>query len=473
MKLLSIRLGVTACLGLLVAQHAQASPSLLAIGSLNGTTDLSGLSGALENGLPANILGGMGSGLTWAGANTFLATPDRGPNATPYNSAVDDTVSYISRFQTVQMNLTPSGGGALPFNLTPTLAATTLLWSGSPLTYGTGAGLGLGSGAPAQNTGSKFYFSGRSDNFAVGQSSGNPTNARFDPESIRLSTNGSRAYISDEYGPYVYEFNTATGERTRSFTLPANLDVANPNAKGSVETATNTSGRTDNKGMEGLAITPDGKTLVGIMQAPLIQDAAQGGAANKLLRIVTIDIATGATKEYAYTLTTGSGVSDIVALNGHEFLVDERDGKGLGDGSNAAVKQIFKIDLTGATDVTDMDGTTAATHAVGKSLFLDIVGVLIGDNGIPKSQIPAKIEGITFGQDIDVNDVLEHTLWVANDNDFLPATTGPNNFYVFGFTDQDLGGSLFDPAQVPEPASVGLLAVGLLGLFAAVRRRRM
>ena len=43
--------------------------------------------------------------------------------------------------------------------------------------------------------------------------------------------------------------------------------------------------------MEGLAITPDGRTLVGIMQAALIQDAAEGGAAAKLLRIVTIDIA--------------------------------------------------------------------------------------------------------------------------------------------------------------------------------------
>jgi hypothetical protein len=46
-----------------------------------------------------------------------------------------------------------------------------------------------------------------------------------------------------------------------------------------------------NKGMEGLAITPDGRTLVGIMQNALIQDANDGGAATKLLRIVTIDIA--------------------------------------------------------------------------------------------------------------------------------------------------------------------------------------
>ncbi len=35
---------------------------------------------------------------------------------------------------------------------------------------------------------------------------------------------------------------------------------------------------------------------------------------------VTIDIATGATHEYGYLLSTGSGVSDIVAINDHQFL---------------------------------------------------------------------------------------------------------------------------------------------------------
>jgi len=51
--------------------------------------------------------------------------------------------------------------------------------------------------------------------------------------------------------------------------------------------------------MEGLAITPDGNTLVGIMQDALIQDANQGGAAANLLRVVAIDVASRPTKEYA------------------------------------------------------------------------------------------------------------------------------------------------------------------------------
>ena len=33
-----------------------------------------------------------------------------------------------------------------------------------------------------------------------------------------------------------------------------------------------------------------------------------------------------------------------------------------------------------------------------------------------------------------------HTLYVANDNDFLPDVAGPSLFYVLGFTDADLPG---------------------------------
>jgi hypothetical protein len=421
---------VSACLLLattLAAPPASATIALVADGTLTDSAaghyaDLSGLTGTLENGAPANLLGGLGSGIAYAGGNTFLALPDRGPNATSYNSKVDDTVSYINRFQTVTMGLTPnSAGAALPFRLTPTLTATTLLSSPTPLTYGSGAGLGLGSGAPAQNTASQFYFAGRSDNFDPSKNSGNPNNARLDPESIRVSNDGKSVFISDEYGPYVYQFDRATGQRVKSFPLPANLYVSNLSPQGAVEISGNTSGRVANKGMEGLAITPDGKTLAGIMQAELIQDP------KNLLRIVTIDIATGATHEFGYLLSTGSGVSDIVAINDHQFLVDERDGNGLGNGNAAKVKQLFEIDLAGATDITNLTGAAATAAAVKKSLVLDLVSAL-NANGIPSDQIPAKIEGLAFGQDIDVNGMLEHTLFVSNDNDFVADLSGPNQF---------------------------------------------
>ncbi|WP_425228233.1 esterase-like activity of phytase family protein [Sphingomonas sp.] len=469
---------------LALAAPLQAGPVLIAKGSISGSSaganaDLSGLTGTLENGLPANILGGFGSGLAYAGGNTFLALPDRGPNATPYNSLVDDTVSYIARYQSVTLQLTPQAGGGLPFALTPTLTGTTLLYSPTPLIYGTGTGLGnradgslLGSGAPSSNTPFSFYFSGRSDNFGAG-GSGNPANARFDPESIRVSNDGRSVFISDEYGPYVRQFDRTSGQLLRTYTLPANLDVATVSAHGKDEEA-NLIGRVDNKGMEGLAITPDGKTLVGIMQAPLLQDVTN---APKLLRIVTIDIATGTTQEFGYSLTTGTGVSEIVAVNNHQFLVDERDGKGLGDGSNAAVKSIFLIDTAGATDISGVVNATAtgpnATAVVTKSAtpFLDIVAALKA-NGLTAAQIPAKIEGLAFGQDVTLNGQLLHTLFVANDNDFVPGTAGANQFFVFGFQDSDLQGFTAQAiaAPVPEPATwlTMLLGFGLLG--AALRR---
>lgn len=283
-----------------------------------------------------------------------MSLPDCGPNALPFDSLLDDTVSYVPRFHTIKMSLQPSSVG-LPFTLTPTLEKTTLLFSHSPLTYGSGSGLGVGPGAPLINRPSRNYFSGRSDNFDPDQNSENSNNARLDSEGIRLSADAKRVYISDEYGPYMYEFDRDSGQRMRAFKLPEHLFVSLLSAEGAVEILSNTSGRVANKGMEGLPITPDGNTLVGIMQNALIQDAAQGGAAKNLLRIVTVDTGTGeTTHEYAYLLTTGSGVSEITALNNHEFLVNERDGKGLGDGSNAKVKQIFKIDLAGAVDVRAM-----------------------------------------------------------------------------------------------------------------------
>lgn len=448
---------------------------LIAVGSLSGmAADLSpATAGPLENGVAGNLLGGLGSGLAYAGGNTFIATPDRGPNASVYNPLVDNTTSYINRFQTINMTLTANAGPGLAYTLTPTLSATTLLSSATPLTYGTGAlgtggGYTLGSGTPALNSAGHFYFTGRSDNFDPAQTSANPNNGRLDPEAVRVARDGKSVFVSDEYGPYVYQFDRATGQRINSFALPGKLAVSHLAASGDAEIAGNASGRIANKGMEGLAITPDGKTLVGAMQANLEQDA------KGTLRIVTIDIATKATHEYAYQLSTGTGVSEIVALNDHQFLVDERDGKGLGDGSKAVNKQLYMVDLAGATDVSGLASIGAGTPALNKQLFLDLVPVLVA-NGYSARQIPSKIEGLAFGADVMRDGVLTHTLYVANDNDFS-ADSGDNKFFVFGVTDADLArvGASYTAqtlSPVPEAPGYGMLLAGL-GLVCLVRRRR-
>jgi len=86
----------------------QAQPTLIAVGSLTesragANADLSGLTYNLENQAPANLLGGLGSAITYESGKKFLLLPDRGPNAVTFYPAIDNTVSYVNRFHTVRM----------------------------------------------------------------------------------------------------------------------------------------------------------------------------------------------------------------------------------------------------------------------------------------------------------------------------------------------------------------------------------
>jgi hypothetical protein len=429
-----------------------AGPVLIAIGTISGFFEdfATQTSDPLENDVRGNRLGGMGSGLGYMGGDWFVALPDRGPNAVMFNPCNDDTVSYINRFHTVHMSLSPSDAGStpLPFTLTPMIVDTTLLSSHERLVYGQGCGK-VGNGEPALNDEDHtHYFTGRSDNFDPMQLSNYPFDARLDTESIRVSNDLRHIYISDEYGPYVYEFDRLTGSRTKVFMLPDKFAVKNLSAQGNTEITGNTSGRVANKGMEGLAITPDGDTLVGAMQSPLIQDG--GDVTGGVTRIVTIDIRTGRTREYAYPLDTATKttISDILAINNHEFLVDERDSHGLADNSAAGFKRLYRIDLAGQQDVSRISGAAnLAAVAVPKHLFLDIVAVLTA-NGMSAFDIPAKLEGTAFGQDLTIGGQLRHTLYVTNDNDYLPVvandhgttTSNPNRVFVFSFSNADLPG---------------------------------
>src|SRR5262249_14776110 len=120
----------------------------------------------------------------------------------------------------------------------------------------------------------------------------------------------------------------------------------------------NSKGRQANRGMEGLTITPDGRTLVGIMQNALIQDnglnsSTPPGRRGVTCRILTIDLATRQTHEYVYVVDaigTGRGVNEILAINDHEFLVIERDNLSLKPTPPARPvepvdKRIYRINL--------------------------------------------------------------------------------------------------------------------------------
>lgn len=161
----------------------------------------------------------------------------------------------------------------------------------------------------------------------------------IDPEGLAARPDGS-FWVSDEYGPYIIHFdgNGRELERLSPFdgTLPRELSL-----------------RVPNRGLEGLTVTPDGTTLVGIMQSAIQTPGLQGSAkAVPVTRIVTMDLIHHEdVHEYLYPLAnpqqSNVGVSDITALSATTFLIVERDSKTAPDGD----KKIYKADIAHATDV--------------------------------------------------------------------------------------------------------------------------
>jgi hypothetical protein len=339
-------------------------------------TDLSGLTDTLEDGAPHNRLGAVGSGIDYTGEpGRYVMAPDRGP--------ADGSDHYKCRLQTVRIDLPQTDGR---WNVTCSLVATTML---------------------TDQTG-KCY---------VGAASEIDNGLRFDPEGVRVTKSGT-VFVSDEYGPSIREFDRTGKQTGRVIFVPSKFLVDHPLADPNAELTHNTKGRQANRGMEGLALSPDGKVLTGIMQSPLLQDQALDGSLKRIgcnIRMLEIDLTSGSTREYVYALDDKSnGVNEILALNHHEYLVLERDGKA---GSEAAVKKIYRVDTDEATDVSAVDhlpssGVPNGVRKVSKRLFLDL---LSPDYPIKGEDTPDKFEGMTFGPDLPDG---RRLLLVSTDNDF-------------------------------------------------------
>ncbi|MFL4908403.1 esterase-like activity of phytase family protein [Streptomyces sp. MMS24-I2-30] len=216
-----------------------------------------------------------------------------------------------------------------------------------------------------------------------------PSPYGYDPEGLVALPDGT-FWVSDEYGPYITHFS-ATGKQIGRLSpfdgsLPAEL-----------------ADRVPNKGMEGLTVTPDGSTLVGMMQSALQVPDLPSGVKTKnvtALRIVTYDLRSHATHEYVYLLddpkTNSGAVSEITALSSTSFLVDERDGTF----EPGAYKKLFKIDIKGATDVGPSAKVPGATYDAARGGLLigqdrRTIDAYVGDGNTATAQAALKAAGIT------------------------------------------------------------------------------
>ncbi|MER9106093.1 esterase-like activity of phytase family protein [Mesorhizobium sp. M0243] len=284
----------------------------------------------------------------------------------------------------------------------------------------------------------------------------------LDNEAIVRLPDGSM-FISDEYGPNIYRFS-ADGHLLSATQPPAalvpmrhgtpNFASDNP-GPGAAEPDPKDpeTGRQNNQGLEGMAMTPDGKFLIAVLQSAPRQDGGDSPATRQNTRALVYDASDlGHLKlahEYVVPLpvfkdakgkTKVAAQSEIVALSDQTFLMLARDsgnGQGL-KGDTSLVRQIFVVDVSVATDIAGgafdaADKPVAPKGVVDPSVtpakltpFIDIndsaeLGRFGLHNGAPNDQdnLSEKWEAMSVVSVLDPKLPDDYFLFVANDNDFL------------------------------------------------------
>lgn len=228
----------------------------------------------------------------------------------------------------------------------------------------------------------------------------------MDSEGLVVAADGS-FWVSDEYGPHIVHFSnegveleriSPKGMQTQGRKLPAVF------AK-----------RRANRGMEGLALTPDGKTLVGIMQSTMNNPNKKEAINQTLTRIVTFDLASGETKQYLYRQNAdGLSNSEIRALDNQRFLVDERDGK-MPEAGKKAQKHVYLIDLSTGSEVSDAQDSENGLLVNGKTL----------EQNTWEELADAGIEPVSKQLVVDLRQTVNYPhekfegMWLMNDNKTL------------------------------------------------------
>jgi len=267
-------------------------------------------------------------------------------------------------------------------------------------------------------------------------------------------------WIGDEYGASIYHFNSSK-QIDGQLILPAALIPHKPAGTTNFN-GTPTNGRRDNQGMEGVAQSPDGTKLFGLMQSATIQDSGSGNEGRYNTRLLVYDITgsdtpTDPIAQYVIQLpridTDGNGSVDrtgaqssILALNDHQILILSRDGNGRGATGSPVFKSILLADLNGATNIDgayDAEGNqvspsgtllpaitpmswTEALNLLGK-LDLNISEVEkfgLNFNTAPGdiNSICEKWEALSLVSAQDPANPNDYFLFVGNDNDFLTSS---------------------------------------------------
>ena len=238
----------------------------------------------------------------------------------------------------------------------------------------------------------------------------------IDPEGLAALADGT-FWVSEEYGPYLVHLDPSGREIER-------LSPFRRNQRGHALPKV-LSRRRPNYGIEGLSVTPDGTTLVAIMQSALDNPDRDVRARTRATRLVTVDLKSGATRQFVYLRESAElSVTDIAAVSGSVFLIIERDDK-FPDDPNAPAqhKRVYRVDISHVTDVSDSSDGVGGKLFDGKTLEqladseLSVAGITAAPKrlavdllALPRGYSHDKPEGIAV--------VGDQLIAVSNDDDF-------------------------------------------------------
>lgn len=203
----------------------------------------------------------------------------------------------------------------------------------------------------------------------------------IDTEGLVLGSSGS-FWISDEYGPYIYQFDKRgkmiTALRPNDALIPvrngsesfnaASPPIYNPDVVISPEDPD--SGRGNNQGLEGLTASPDGKYLYSLLQSATIQEGGSKSKNRRYARLLKYALK-GKTATYAAEYVVPlpvlptekvAGQSEIHFISDTQFLVLARD-SGAGHGQEKA-ESIYRnadvFDISLATNIKSGENDAAS-----------------------------------------------------------------------------------------------------------------
>jgi hypothetical protein len=285
----------------------------------------------------------------------------------------------------------------------------------------------------------------------------------LDAESLQFTRDGG-FYVGDEYAANVYRFD-AKGKLTGIIVPPKS--VRPMDADGTPDFTSlrpPATGRRNNQGVEGMALSPDGTRLFVVLQSALVQDTAArdtpGDASGRsIARVLVYDVSReGVPKNpvghYVVRLPVyvdrGDGgvpnktaaQSEIRVLDDHTFLMLARDGSGYGaeGGKPIVYKSVLLVDTGGASNLAGTKYETSTTSvlrgdgtlrsdirsAASKPLVnlldpSDLVrfGLGVDADGKGTAQLSEKWEAMDLLPVLDPERPDDWFLLVGNDNDFI------------------------------------------------------